>query len=120
MMPLMCDAVGKNRMRVVTVVAREQGWIASRNSTGHAAKVGKGQRVAGEVKAANTVRVGGRRVASVMGAESEIDMNLVGQEFGHHNESGKCPVNPRAGPPKRTCGTPGTRHSQMTCSNSKS
>ena len=34
------------------MVAQEQGWVASRNSTGHAAKVGKGQRVAGEVKAA--------------------------------------------------------------------
>ena len=53
-------------------------------------------------------------------AESEIDTNLIGQEFGRHNESGKCPVNPRAGPPKRTCGTPGTWRSQMTCSNSES
>ena len=86
----------------------------------HAVKVGKGQRVAGEVKAANAVRVGGRRVTSVTGAESEIDTNLVGQEFGRHNESGKCLVNPRAGLPKRTCRTPGTRCSQMTCSNSKS
>ena len=102
------------------MVAREQGWIASRNLTGHAAKVGKGQRVTSEVKAANAVRVGGRRVASTTGAESEIDTNLVGQEFGCHNERGKCPVNPRAGPPKRTCGTPGTWCSQMTCSNSKS
>ena len=58
------------------MVTQEQGWIASRNSTGHAAKVRKGQRV----KAANAVRVGGRRVASVMGAESQIDTNLVGQE----------------------------------------
>ena len=92
--PLMCDAVSKNRMRVTTVVAREQGWIASRNSTRHAAKVGKGQRVAGEVKATNAVRVGGRRVASMTGAESKIETNIVGQEFGRHNESGKCPVNP--------------------------
>ena len=120
MMPLMCNAVGKNRMRVANVVTREQGWIASRNLTGHAAKVRKDQRVTGEVKPANAVRVGGQRVTSVTGAESEIDTNLVGQEFGRHNESGKCPVNPRAGPPKRTCGTPGTRCSQMTCSNSKS
>ena len=59
MMPLMCNVVGKNRMRVVTVVSQEQGWITSRNSTGHAAKVRKGQRVTGEVKAANAVRVGG-------------------------------------------------------------
>ena len=81
-------------MRVVTVVAREQGWTTRRNSTGHAVKVGKGQRVAGEAKAANAVRVGGRRVASMKGTESEIDTNLVGQEFGCHNESGKCPDNP--------------------------
>ena len=53
--------------------------------TGHAVKVGKGQRVAGEAKAADAVRVGGRRVAGVKGTESEIDMNLVGQEFGCHN-----------------------------------
>ena len=111
MTPLMCEAVGKNRMRVTTVVAREQRWIASRNSTGHAAKVGKGQRVAGEVKAANTVRVGGRRVTSVMGAESKIDTNLIGQEFGRHKKSRKCPVNPREGPPKRTCGTWDAGHS---------
>ena len=120
MMPLMCDVVGKNRIRVGTVVTREQGWIASRNSTGHAAKVGKGQRVAGGVKAGNTVRVGGRRVASVTGAESDIDTNLVGQEFSCHSESGKCPVSPRAEPLKRTCETPGTRRSQMTCPNSGS
>ena len=107
-------------MRVVTVVALEQGWIASRNSTGHAAKVVKGQRVASELKSANAVRIGGRRVTSMMGAESEIDMNLVGQEFGRHNESGKCPVNPQAGQPKGTWGMPGTRRSQMTCSNSES
>ena len=59
MMPLMCDVVGKNRMRVATVVAREQGWTARRNSTGHAVKAGKGQRVTGKAKAANAVRVGG-------------------------------------------------------------
>ena len=102
------------------MVAREQGWIASRNSTGHTAKVGKGQRVAGEVKATNAVRVEGRRVASVTGAESKMDMNFVGQEFGRHDESGKCPVNPRAGLPKKTCRTPSIRRSQMTCSNSES
>ena len=99
----------------MTVAAREQGSTARRSLTGHAVKVGKGQRVAGEAKAADTVRVGGQRVAGVKGTESEIDTNLVGQEFGRHNESGKCPDNPRARPPKRTCGTPGTRHSQMTC-----
>ena len=120
MMPLMCDAVGKNRIRVGTVVAREQGWIASRNSTGHTAKVGKGRRVAGEVKARNAVRVGGRREASVMGAESKIDTNLVGQEFGHHSESGKCPVSPQAEPLKNTCEMSGTQRSQTTCPNSES
>ena len=97
------------------MAAREQGSTTRRSSTGHAVKVGKGQRVAGEAKAADAVKVGGRRVASVKGTESEIDTNLVGQEFGHHNESGKCPDNPRARPPKRTCGMPGTRRSQMTC-----
>ena len=108
MMPLMCDAVGKNR-RVATVVTREQGSTTRQSSTEHAVKVGKGQRAAGEAKAAGAVRVGGRRVAGVKGTESEIDTNLVGQEFGRHNESGKCPDNPRARLPKRTCGTPGTR-----------
>ena len=97
------------------MVAREQGSTTRRSSTEHAVKVGKGQRAAGEAKAAGTVRVGGRRVAGVKGTESKIDMNLVGQEFGRHNGSGKCPDNPRARPPKRTCGTPGTRCSQMTC-----
>ena len=115
MMPLMCDVVGKNRRRVAIVAAREQGSTARRSSTGHAVKVGKGQRVAGKAKATDAVRVGGRRVTGVKGTESEIDTNLVGQEFGHHNESGQCPDNPRARPPKRTCGTPGTRRSQMTC-----
>ena len=52
------------------------------------------------------------------GAESEIDTNLIGQEFGHHRESGKCPVSPQAEPLKRTCEMPGTQHSQMTCPNS--
>ena len=70
MTPLMCDAVGKNR---------EQGSTARRSSTEHAVKVGKGQRAAGEAKAAGAVRVGGRRVAGVKGTESEIDTNLVGQ-----------------------------------------
>ena len=37
----------------------------------------------------------------MMGAESEIDTNLVGQEFGRHNKSGKCPVNPQAGPTQK-------------------
>ena len=112
--PLMCDAVRKNRRRVTIVAAREQG-LTRRSSTGHAVKVGKGQRVASEAKAADAVKVGGRRVASVKETESEIDTNLVGQEFGRHNESGKCPDNPRARPPKRTCGMPGTRCCQMTC-----
>ena len=102
------------------MVAQEQGWIASRNSTGHEAKVRKGRRVTGGVKAGSAVRVGGRRVTSVTGAESEIDTNLIGQEFGRHSQSGKCPVSPRAEPLKRTCETPGTRRSQMTCPNSGS
>ena len=113
-MPPMCDVVGKNR-RVVTVVAREQGSTARRSSTEHAVKVGKGQRATGEAKATDAVRVGGQRVTGVKGTESKIDTNLVGQEFGRHNESGKCPDNPRARPPKRTCGTPGTWRSQTTC-----
>ena len=113
--PLMCDVVGKNRIRVGTVVTQGQGWIASRNLIRHVAKVGKGRRVTGGVKAGSAVRVGGRRVTSVMGAGSQINMNLVGQEFGHHSENGKCPISPRAGPLKRTCETPGTRRSQMTC-----
>ena len=81
MMPLMCNVVGKNR-RVATVVAREQGSTAKRSSTEHAVKVGKGQRAAGKAKAAGAVRVGGQRVTGVKGAESEIDTNLIGQEFG--------------------------------------
>ena len=97
------------------MAAREQGSTARRSSTGHTVKVGKGQRVAGEAKAADAVRVGGRRVAGMKGTESEIDTNLVGQEFGRHNESGKCPDNPGARPPKRTYGTLGTWRSQMTC-----
>ena len=111
----MCDVVGKNRRRVATVVAREQGSTTGQSSTEHAVKVRKGQRAAGEAKAAGAVRVGGRRVAGMKGTESEIDTNLAGQEFGRHNESGKCPDNPRARPPKRTCGMPGTRRSQTTC-----
>ena len=97
------------------MVAREQGLTARWSLTKHAVKVGKGQRATSEAKAAGAVRVGGQRVAGVKGTESEIDTNPVGQEFGHHNESGKCPDNPRARPPKRTCGTQGTRHSQTTC-----
>ena len=54
------------------------------------------------------------------GAESEIDRNLIDQEFGHHSKSRKCPVIPRAEPLKRTCETPGTRRSQTTCPNSES
>ena len=102
MTPLMCDAVVKNRRRVATVVAREQGSTARWSSAEHAVKVGKGQRAAGKAKATGAVRVGGRRVAGVKGTESEIDTNLIGQEFGRHNESGKCPDNPQARPPKRT------------------
>ena len=89
MMPLMCDTVGKNRRRVATVVAQEQRSTARWSTTEHAVKVGKGQRAAGEAKAAGAVRVGGRRVTGVKGTESEIDMNLAGQEFDRHNESGK-------------------------------
>ena len=66
----MWDAVGKNRIRVGTAVARGQGWITSRNLIGHVAKGGRGRRVASRVKAGSAVRVGGRRVASVMGAGS--------------------------------------------------
>ena len=58
-MPLMCEAVRKNRRRVATMVAREQGWTARRSSTGHTVKVGKGQRVTGKAKAVDAVRVGG-------------------------------------------------------------
>ena len=97
------------------MVAQEQGSTARQSSTEHAVKVGKGQRAAGKAKAAGAVRVGGQRVAGVKGTESEIDKNLVGQEFGRHNKSRKCPDNPRARPPKRTYGTPGTQRSQMTC-----
>ena len=77
-------------------------------------------RVTGGVKAGSAVRVGGRRVASVMGAGSEINMNPVGQEFGRHSMNERCPISPRAGPLKRTCETPGTRRSQMTYPNSRS
>ena len=97
------------------MVAQEQESTARRSSAKHAVKVGKGQRAAGKAKATGAVRVGGRRVTGVKGTESEIDTNLVGQEFGHHNESEKCPDNPRARPPERTCRTPGTRRSQTTC-----
>ena len=97
------------------MVAQEQGSTARQSSTEHAVKVRKGQRAAGEAKAAGVVRVGGRRVAGMKGTESKIDTNLIGQEFGRHNESGKCPDNPRARPPKRTCGMLGTQRSQMTC-----
>ena len=83
------------------MAAREQGSTARRSSTGHAVKVGKGQRVTSKAKAADAVKVGGKRVTGVKGTESEIDTNLVGQEFGRHNESGKCLDNPRAKPPKK-------------------
>ena len=119
-MPPMWDAVRKNRIRVGTAVAQGQGWIASRNLIGHVAKVGRGQRVAGRVKAGSTVRVGGRRVTSVMGAGSEINMNPVGQEFGRHSVNERCLISPQAEPLKRTCETPGTQRSQMTCPNSGS
>ena len=102
------------------MVARGQGWIASRNLIRHVAKVGRGRRVAGGVKAGSAVRVGGRRVTRVMGAGSEINTNPVDQEFGRHSMNERCPISPRAGPLKRTCETPGTRHSQMTCPNSGS
>ena len=113
-MPPMWDAVGKNRIRVRTMVARGQGWIIRQNLIGHAAKVGRGRRVTGGAKARSAVRVGGRRVASVMGAGSEIDTNPVDQQFGHHSMNERCPISPRAGPLKRTCEMPGTRCSQMT------
>ena len=51
MMPPMWDVVRKNRIRVGTAVTQGQGWIASRNLIGHVAKVGRGRRVAGRVKA---------------------------------------------------------------------
>ena len=118
-MPLMWDAVGQNRTRVGTVVTRGQGWIASRNSIGHVAKVERGQRVAGGVKAGSAVRVeGGRRVASVMGVGSMINTNPVDQEFGRHSVNERCPIGPRGVPHKRTYGAPGTRCPQMTCLNS--
>ena len=77
------------------MVTRGQGWITSRNLIGHVAKVGKGRRVAGRVKAGNAVRVeGGRRVASVMGVGSETNTNPVDQEFGHHSVNERCPTSP--------------------------
>ena len=44
----------------------------------------------------------------------------LGQEFGRHSVNERCLISPRAGPLKRTCETPGTRRSQMTCPNSGS
>ena len=114
MMPPMWDAVGKNGLRVRTMVARGQGWIVSQNLIGHKAKVGRGQRVAGGVKAGSAVRVGGRRVASVMGAGSGINTNPIDQEFGRHSFHERCPTSPRAGLLKRTCEMPGTQRSQVT------
>ena len=92
MMPPMWDAVGQNKTRVGTMVTRGQGRIASRNLIGHVAKVERGQRVAGGVKAGSAVRVeGGRRVASMMGVGSMINTNTVDQEFGHHSMNERCP-----------------------------
>ena len=119
MTPPMLDAVGQNRTRVRTVVAQGQGWIGSWNLIGHVAKVERGRRVAGGVKAGSTVRAeGGQRVASVIGVGSAINTNHVDQEFGHHSVNERCPIGPRGVPPRRTYGAPGTRRSQMTCPNS--
>ena len=110
MMPPMWDAVGQNRTRVGTVVARGQGWIASQNLIRHVAKVERGRRVAGRVKAGSAVRVeGGRRVASMMGVGSVINTNPVDQEFGHHRVNERCPdQSAEEYSHKRTYGAPGT------------
>ena len=93
--PPMLDAVGQNRTRVGTMVAQGQGWIGSWNLIGHVAKVERGRRVAGGVKAGSAVRVeGGRRVASVMGVGSVINTNHIDQEFGRHNMNERCPIGP--------------------------
>ena len=119
MTPPMWDVDGQNRTRVGTVVARGQGWTASWNLIGHVAKVERGRRVTGGVKAGSTLRVeGGRRVASVMGVGSVINTNPVDQEFGCHSVKERCPISPRGVPHKRTYGAPGTRRPQMTCPNS--
>ena len=55
----MWDTDGQNRTRVGTMVAREQGWIASQNLIEHVAKVERGRRVASGVKAGSAVRVEG-------------------------------------------------------------
>ena len=119
MTPPMWDAVGQNRTRVGTVVTRGQGWIASRNLIRHVAKVERGRRVAGGVKAGSAVRVeGGQRVTSVMGVGSMINTNPVDQEFGHHSVIERCLIGSRGAPHKRTYEVPGTWRSQMTCPNS--
>ena len=109
MTPPMWDADGQNRTRVGTVVAQGQGWTASRNSIGHIAKVERGRRVTGRVKARSTVRVeGGPRVASMMGIGSVINTNPVDQEFGHHSMNERCPISPISTAQKDVWGT---RHS---------
>ena len=101
------------------MVAQGQGWTASRNLIGHVAKVERGRRVAGGVKAGSAVRVeGGQRVASVMGVGSVINTNPVDQEFGRHSVNERCPIGPRRVPHKRMYRVPGTRRPQMTCPNS--
>ena len=112
MMPPMLDTVGQNRTRVGTVVAQGQGWISSWNLIRHVAKVERGRRVAGGVKAGSAVRVeGGQRVASVMGVGSVINTNHVDQEFGGHSMNERCPIGPQGVPPRRTYRVPGTGHS---------
>ena len=96
------------------MVTREQGWIASQNLIGHIAKVERGRRVAGGVKAGSAVKVErGRSVASVMGAGSMISTNPIDQEFGCHSVNERCLISPRGVPHKRTYEAPGTRRSQM-------
>ena len=83
--PPMWDAVGQNRTRVRTMVTRGQGWTASRNLIEHVAKVERGRRVAGGVKARSIARLeGGRRVASMMRVGGMINTNPVDKEFGRH------------------------------------
>ena len=103
--PPMLDTVGQNRTRVGTVVAQGQGWIGSWNLIGHVAKVERGRRVAGRVKAGSAVRVeGGQRVVSMMGVGSVINTNHVDQEFGHHSVNERCPIGPHGVLPRRTYG----------------
>ena len=69
------------------MVAQGQGWTASWNLIGNVAKVERGRRVAGRVKARSVARVeGGRRVASVMRVGGVINTNPIDQEFGRHEK----------------------------------